>query len=184
MFTYIALLRGINVSGHNKIKMAELKQLFVDLSYNNITTYIQSGNVIFTSKEKNTSKIENNIIKAVQKNFGYDLKVLVITKKELKTVFNSNPFLRNNTLDITKLCVTFLSDTPKNDALPQLEEIAHKSDDEFVIINKNIYLHCPTGFARTKLTNNLFERKLKTDATTRNWKTITKLVELSNENFE
>lgn len=184
MFTYIALLRGINVSGHNNIKMAELKQLFVDLSYNNITTYIQSGNVIFTSKEKSTSKIKNNIIEAVQQSFGYDLKVLVITKNELKTIFNSNPYLERSTIDITKLCVTFLSNNPILESIPQIEALIANNEDEFKIIDKSIYLHCPTGFVRTKLTNNLFERKLKSDATTRNWKTITKLVELSNEIFE
>jgi len=181
---YIALLRGINVAGHHKIKMAELKQLFVDLSYTNVITYIQSGNVIFQTKKLNSSKIENDIIKAIKAKFGYDLKVLVITKKELKTTFVSNPFLKKGTIDSTKLGITFLRNTPTLENIPQISALVSNSEDEFKIIEKTIYLHLPTGSAKTKLTNNLFERKLKTDATTRNWKTITKLVELSSQKIE
>lgn len=180
MITYIALLRGINVGGHNKIKMIELKQLFVDLNYTNIRTYIQSGNVIFQSKEHTILKIENNIIKALKTIFGYELKVIVITKEELKIAFNSNPYLKINAIDLTKLGVIFLRNTPSLENAPQIEELVSNSEDEFKIIEKTIYLHCPTGFAKTKLTNNLFERKLKSDATSRNWKTVTKLIELSN----
>ncbi|PHQ57519.1 MAG: hypothetical protein COC16_00590 [Lutibacter sp.] len=184
MFTYIALLRGINVSGHNKIKMTQLKQLFVDLSYHNITTYIQSGNVVFQSKKNSKSTIKATITEAIKTKFDYDVKVVIITKKELQTVFTSNPFLKINTSDITKLCVTFLSNNPLLENIPQIEALIANNPDEFKIINKSIYLHCPTGFGRTKLTNNLFERKLKSDATTRNWKTITKLIEISNGTFE
>ena len=184
MTNYIALLRGINVSGHNKIKMADLKQLFLGLNFQNIRTYIQSGNVLFQSKEKSKTKIAVTISEAIKNKFGYDIKIVVITKNDIKTVFSSNPFLKNRTPDITKLCVTFLSNNPNTDGLDQLEEIANKSEDEFKINGKFVYLHCPSSFAKTKLTNNLFERKLKVDATSRNWKTITKLVELSNESFE
>lgn len=184
MTTYIALLRGINVSGHNKIKMVELKQLFIDLGFNEVTSYIQSGNVIFASNEKNISKIEKNIKEAIKKKFEYDLKVLVITKNELETVYTTNPYLERDDIDITKICVTFLSEIPTADNIQQIEKFTSSYMDEFKIIEKHIFLHCPTGFARTKLTNNLFERKLKSDATTRNWKTITKLVELSNESIE
>ena len=184
MNNYIALLRGINVSGHNKIKMADLKKLFLDFNFKNVRTYIQSGNVLFQTDEKSKSKITTTIAVAINNKFNYNIKVVVITKREIKTVFTSNPFLKNNTPDITKLCVTFLSENPNTDGVHQLEEIANKSEDEFSINGKFVYLHCPSSFAKTKLTNNLFERKLKADATSRNWKTITKLVELSNETFE
>ena len=184
MTNYIALLRGINVSGHHKIKMADLKLLCLDLNFQNIRTYIQSGNVLFQSEEKSNTKIAVTISEAIKNKYGYDIKVIVITKKDIKTVFSSNPFMENSTPDITKLCVTFLSNNPNSDGLDQLKDIANKSDDEFKINGKFVYLHCPSSFAKTKLTNNLFERKLKVDATSRNWKTITKLMELSNETFE
>lgn len=180
MKTYIALLRGINVSGKNLIKMAELKQLFATIGFENAITYIQSGNVIFTSKENNTSKIETKITKAIKTKFGYDIKVLVITKNELEITFNANPYTIISDVNITKLCVTFLRNTPTLENIPQIEKLVADTKDTSKITKKSIYLHCPTGFAKTKLTNNLFERKLKTDATTRNWRTITKLVELSN----
>jgi uncharacterized protein (DUF1697 family) len=184
MNVYIALLRGINVSGHNKIKMVELRKLFTDLNFSDVTTYIQSGNVIFTSIEKDISKIERNIKEAIKHQFDYDVKVLVITKKDIETVFGSNPFLKTQDPDITKLCVTFISDFPTSENVLQLKKFTSSYTDEFKINEKHIFLHCPTGFAKTKLTNNLIERKLKLDATSRNWKTITKLVELSNQTFE
>jgi uncharacterized protein (DUF1697 family) len=181
MNIYIALLRGINVSGHNKIKMADLKQLFIAEGYSNVTTYIQSGNIIFESVETDTFKIENQLIEAIKFKYGFVIKILILTKKQLGSIFNSNPFLKDNdTIDITKLCVTVLNKTPYNDGISQIEALNNSSDDVFKIINKSIFLHCPNGFGSTKLTNNLFEKKLKVDATTRNWKTITKLVELSN----
>ena len=139
MKPYIALLRGINVSGHNKIKMVELKQLFVDLAFKNVITYIQSGNVIFTSTENSISKIESSIIKAVKMEFGYDLKVLVITKNNLETVFKSNPYLEINAIDITKLCVTFLKDIPTLENLSQIEALVANSEDEFKLFKKSIY---------------------------------------------
>lgn len=179
MTTYIALLRGINVSGHHKIKMAELKQLFIDLDFENVITYIQSGNIIFSTSKSNISIIENCIIDAIKTTFGYNIKVLVITKNELKNVFTSNPFLKSDTIEISKLAVTFLKTTPILEHLPQIIKLASNSKDEFKIIKKSIFLHLPNGSAKTKLTNNLFERKLKSDATTRNWRTITKLVALS-----
>lgn len=180
MTTYIAFLRGINVSGHNKIKMIELKQLFIDIGFSEITTYIQSGNVVFKTTEKNTSKIAQSIINAIQQQFGYSIKVLILTKIALSQIYNSNPFIeRNNEIDISKLCVTLLDNIPTPEGVNLLEGINTNTTDEFLVKDKTVYLNCPNGFGKTKLTNNLFERKLKVNATTRNWKTITKLIELS-----
>ncbi|NLP56645.1 DUF1697 domain-containing protein [Lutibacter sp. B1] len=179
MVTYIALLRGINVSGHNKLKMTDLKQCFIDLGYTNITTYIQSGNVIFQSNKLETKHIENKISKVIATNFNYEINVLVLTKDDLLLIYNSNPFLQNEGIDSTKLHVTLLNDTPNLDNLHQINHLKN-NNDEFVILNKTIYVHCPNGYGKTKLTNNLFEKKLNSKATSRNWKTISKLVELSN----
>ena len=180
MKTYIALLRGINVSGHNKIKMADLKELFTAEGFNYITTYIQSGNVVFKSTEANTFEIENQLIKAIKTKYNYTIKILVLNKTQLNFIFNSNPFLKENKdIDITKLSVTVLNNTPFNNGISEIETLNNSSQDSFKIVDKYVYLYCPNGFGRSKLTNNLFERKLKTDATTRNWKTIIKLIELS-----
>ncbi len=182
MITYIALLRGINVSGHHKIKMAELKQLFLELGYHDVFTYIQSGNVIFKSNIKESILIEDTIISAISKHFGHAIKVLVLNKEELTTIFNSNPFLaKDPTMDISKLHVTILNKKPDIAGIPPIEILVAASDDEFILVENTIYLHCPNGYGNTKLTNNLFEKKLKTSATTRNWQTITKLLELSTQ---
>lgn len=184
MKTYIALLRGINVSGKNILKMVDLKQLFVDLEFHNVLTYIQSGNVIFESEQKDISKIESQIFEGIKQVFGYSVKVLVITKEQLKTVYTSNPFLLRETIDITKLYVTFLKENYYSEGIKNLEELVSANEEEFKIIANSAYLYLPNGAGRAKLTNNLFEKKLSTSATTRNWKTITKLIELSNQSIE
>lgn len=181
MLTYIALLRGINVSGHHKIKMTELKHLFLDLGYHDVTTYIQSGNVIFKSNIKEPILIENTIISAISKHFGHTIEVLILTKNELMTIFNTNPFLaKDPTTNISKLHVTILNKMPDLDGIPTIEILVANTDDEFQLIGNAIYLYCPNGYGKTKLNNNLFEKKLKIATTTRNWNTISKLVELCN----
>lgn len=181
MTTYIALLRGINVTGHNKIKMAKLKQLFLDEGFKNVTTYIQSGNVIFQSELSETAKIEQIIINAIKKLFGYSIKVLILTKSHLETIFTSNPFIHNSTFDISKLHVTILKDEPNNETILEIENLISSSEDEFKVIGKTVFIYCPNGYGKTKINNNLFEKKLKTSATSRNWRTITKLIELSSQ---
>ncbi|SNR38068.1 DUF1697 domain-containing protein [Lutibacter flavus] len=182
MTTYIALLRGINVSGKNIIKMVELKQLFINLGYYDVITYIQSGNVLFKSSIKEQQLLEDTIVAAISKHFEYDVNVLVLTKNELTTIFNSNPFLaKDSAMDISKLHLTLLNNEPDLSKKHQIETLVINSDDEFIIHKNSVYLHCPNGQAKTKLTNNLFQKKLNSAATTRNWRTITKLIELSNQ---
>jgi uncharacterized protein (DUF1697 family) len=177
--TYIALLRGINVSGHHKIKMTELKQLFIELGFVNVTTYIQSGNVVFQTNLEELDKIEQQILNGIHQTFGHKIQVLVLNKKSLETIFNSNLFLQKSGIDISKLHVTLLSNEPVYEGIKQINEMT-TNQDEFDIVDKCIYLYCPNGYGNTKLNNNLFEKKLKVSATTRNWNTISKLVELSN----
>jgi len=180
MKTYIALLRGINVSGKNLIKMVELKQLFIDLGFFEVTTYIQSGNVIFQSSEKKISKVEGKIIDEVKKIFGHSINVLVITKANLTTVFTSNPFLKIETIETKTLYVILLKDNYFTEGIKELEPYL-TNNEEFKIIANCAYIYYPNSAGNSKLTINIFEKKLKTSATSRNWRTITKLVELSNK---
>lgn len=180
MNNYIALLRGINVSGKNKIKMVELKQLFLNMGLTEVVTYIQSGNVIFSAEETKTSIIEQLIIDQIKKHLNYSIHVLVLKKVELETVFKSNPFIENTSIDIKKLCTTFLKTTPTEEGILKVKSLA--AEDELLVFkDKTAYLYCPNGFGRTKLSNNNIENKLNTTATTRNWNTITKLIALSNK---
>lgn len=178
MNTYICILRGINVSGHKIIKMDELKNMFQKLKFNEVQTYIQSGNVIFKSEEINTKQLEEIIHSKILEVFGFEVPVLVKSSQDLKTIFESNPFLQNRSEDIAKLHVTFLSDIPTKDRIDKLSEQTYDSD-EYQIMNDVVYLFCPiNSYGNTKLSNQFLESKLKLNATTRNWKTLSQLISL------
>lgn len=178
METYISILRGINVSGKKMIKMAELLKTYEGLNLKNVKTYIQSGNVIFQDKKTKSLNLEKKISKQIFNDFHFEVPVLVKEKNELVTVLKSNPFVNKRKEDTTKLHVTFLSTEPD---LMDLEKIKNGvyNGDEFILSGKTIYLFCPDGYGRTKLTNNFFENKLKVVATTRNWNTLNQLLEIA-----
>jgi uncharacterized protein (DUF1697 family) len=178
MTTYISLLRGINVSGQKKIKMEELITLYESLDLKHIKTYVQSGNVIFDSSQKDISELSTMIQQKIKQVFGFPVSVFLRTQSELQRIIATNPFLNETSIDINKLYVTFLFDAPIESALSQMKEINTESD-EFIISNKEILLHCPKGYGRTKYSNNFFEKKLGITATTRNWKTVTQLFAIS-----
>jgi uncharacterized protein (DUF1697 family) len=176
MQTYIAILRGINVSGHKLIKMDALKASFEHLGFADVQTYIQSGNIVF--KYKVNSKLLNNKIKAMLADeYGFDVPVLVKTVPEMEAIFNNNPFINNVTNDINTLHVTLLAEKPLPEHIAKLNK--DFGMDVYIIIENTIYLYCPNGYGKTKLTNTFFESKLKVSATTRNWKTISALVHLA-----
>lgn len=180
MQTYIAILRGINVSGHKMIKMEALRNILEDLKFKNIKTYIQSGNIVFQDKKTDTDVLAKKIAKTISENFNFEVPVMVKEEKEFIDVLNNNPFLTKRKEDISKLHVTFLSDVPEKVNVDKIKEGSYQSD-EFIIKEKAVYLFCPDGYGNTKLNNTFFENKLKVTATTRNWKTITELVNMANE---
>jgi len=170
------MMRGINVGGKNLIKMTSLQALYESLGFVCIKTYIQSGNVIFQHDKSSTRQLGIDISKKVMKNFGFDIPVIVREKAELKRILAHNPFL--NKKDIDKLHITFLSDTPDKKLSEKIESDSYLPD-EYFIHGKEIYLFCPDGYGRTKLSNNFFENKLYLNATTRNLKTLKELVRIS-----
>jgi uncharacterized protein (DUF1697 family) len=175
--TYIALLRGINVSGQKKIRMSDLKDLFERLDFKDVQTYIQSGNVIFKSIPAAVTKLEEKIKKEIRNHFGFDVTVLIVTPEELERTIKKNPFLKNKQV-ADKMYVTFLSGAPAPANISKLKEI-DPSPEEYFIDGKSIYLFFPKDYGRAKMNNNLFENKLKVFATTRNWKTINRLFEMA-----
>ncbi len=180
MQKYISILRGINVGGKRKILMSDLKELYQSLGFEDIQTYIQSGNVIFNSAlDKNEISIQ--IEKAVFEKYGFEVPVIIRTKEELQKIQSSNPFVesKNNKAElINNLHLTFLEEAPTTENIEKVKEIEAKTDDKFEIVENNIFVFCEGKYHTSKLTNNFFEKKLKTKATTRNWKTIEKLTEL------
>ena len=171
MTRYIVLLRGINVSGKNRLPMQDLRDILHQLAYQNVQTYIQSGNIILDTLEKK-SEIIFKIQKAILQKFGYEVPVIIRTILEWKKAIANYPFSTENPKIVA---FVFLNQTPTEKTI----EIKGIQDDEYQVENDMIYIHCPTGFAKTKLSNNLFERKLKVIATTRNFRTVQKLLALS-----
>ncbi len=182
MKIYIALLRGINVSGQKKIKMADLKVMFESLGFESVTTYIQSGNVVFKSGKDDPVLIGDTIKQGILKTFGYEVPVLVLTHEILTSIYQENPFLErlaNEEIEEKKMYFTLLSNVPDISAVKELTSTSY-GNEEFVITQKVVYFFAAHGYGRTKLHNNFFEKKLKCSATTRNLKTVIKLLELSN----
>ena len=180
MQKYIAILRGINVGGKRKILMADLKTIFSKLEFTNIETYIQSGNVIFISKKDASNiNLSNKIERAISENYNFEVPVIVMSVTELNEAISKNPFFEKNELDIERLHLTFLKAMPETNILEKIKTY-DSSPDKFKIINKNVFVYCSGKYSNSKLTNKFFETKLKVSATTRNWKTVLKLSELSN----
>jgi uncharacterized protein (DUF1697 family) len=172
---FLSLLRGINVGGR-KVPMADLRLLYAELGFKNITTYIQSGNVISESKTAGFA-LEKKIEKKLKGKFGFDVSVITRTKEELNAIIKNNPFIKEKNIALEKLYVIFLNEIPD----PVLKKNLIESDlgpERFVIIDKTIYLYCPVGYGEAKLNNNFFEKKLKVIATTRNWKTTNILLDM------
>ncbi|SNY24492.1 DUF1697 domain-containing protein [Paractinoplanes atraurantiacus] len=176
MATYVALLRGINVAGNTRVSMDGLRKVFADLGHEDVKTYLQTGNIVFTAGGK-AAQIAAELEKKVAADLGVSPTVLLRTVAEMSAVLDANPYLDDES-DHTKLHVTFLAEKPDakhRDALTRPDgETA-----EFQLRGREVFLHCPNGYGRTKLNNSFIEKKLGVRATTRNWKTVAKLCELA-----
>ncbi len=158
--------------------MADLRGLYEKLVFQNIITYIQSGNVIFDSVlERPASEIEGEITQAIAQTFGFDVPVIVRGVEELELAITSNPYFVEDA-DIEKLFLTFLREEPSRDLIDGISNIDF-SPDKFEIIGRCIFGFHSGKYHESKLTNNFFESKLKVSATTRNWKTVLKLLDLT-----
>lgn len=178
MTTYISLLRGINVSGQKIIKMNILKEMFESLHFENVKTYIQSGNIVFQYKKSENNDLVIKISNQIQKYFGFEVPVFVLKTDELKHIVWNNPYKDDKTKDISFLHVTFLSSVPEQINFESINKVKSQ-EEEFELIDRAVYLYCPNGYGRTKLTNTFLEHKLKTGATTRNWKTTMELLRIA-----
>ncbi len=156
--------------------MADLKSMCEKLELKNVKTYIQSGNLIFNSDRQN-SDLENELEKAILENFGFEVPVIVRTEKEIETYIKNNPFFDKD-VDINQLHLTFLKEKPCQDDVDKILTYNYEPDD-FKIKDKDTFIFCSGKYHQSKLTNNFFEKQLMVGATTRNWKTVMKLLELS-----
>lgn len=174
MITHLILLRGINVSGHNMIKMEILKTTLENIGFLNVRTYIQSGNVFVDTPEENASKVGFQIKQEIFKSLGLEVPLVVVNKSDLESCFKNNPFLKT-TPDIKKLYVAFISKELTNSALDELK-ISQFKPDEAIIDKSRIYIKYDIGAGKTRLDQKYIEKKLNVVATIRNWNTVTTLL--------
>ncbi len=175
MTDYAALVRGVNVGG-KQMSMPQLKTLLEGLGCLHVTTYIQSGNAVFTA-DRDPAELAADMEQRIHEVMGLDVKVLLRSRDELAATVAQNPFIERNP-DGNGLHVTFLAAVPEAALVAEIDPSV-SSPDEFRIIGRDIYLHIPVSYGRSKLNNAFWERKLKVPATTRNWRTTLKLLELT-----
>lgn len=174
---YIALLRGINVGGKNMLPMKDLVRLCSDAGYSEVKSYIQSGNLVFRAKSALAPRLPALFEQAISDRFGIRVPVVVRSADELRRLAKGNPFLHAGA-DTAILHVAFLSDLPGAAAVAALDP-NRSPPDQFAVRGREIYLQCPNGIGRTKLTNQYFDSKLGVTSTIRNWRTVLKLLELA-----
>ena len=173
---YVALLRGVNVGGRNKLPMADLRDIFSAAGYSAVQTYIQSGNVVFEAEQDLAGRTPEIVTESIRRRFGYETVVVVRSREELRQVAASNPF--DTSGDPRFLQVAFLGDTPDAEAVSRLDP-QRSPPDAFAVRGRHVYLHYPSGVARSKLTNEYLAAQLQTASTMRNWRTVLKLLELA-----
>ncbi len=176
MVSYIAFLRGINVSGQKKIKMTDLQDMCLNLGFKEVSTYIQSGNIVFKTDDIiETGLLEEKIKEQILKVFGFNVPVLVKTKEAIEAILVNNPYSQT---EEKKRYFVLLKEVADKDLVASLMKETYENET-FFITDTCIYLNCKQGYGKAKCNNNFFERKLKVTATTRNFKTMHKMFVLA-----
>ena len=175
--TYVALLRGINVGGKNKLPMLKLAAIFTEAGCTDVRTDIQSGNVVFSVAPGCAKRLPGLISHGIADRFGYRVPVVLRTVDEFQQVAGSNPFPKSDA-DAGTLHVAFLAELPDQRLITALDP-TRSPGDSFKVRGREIYLRLPNGVARTKLTNDYFDSTLATTSTIRNWRTVLTLHEIT-----
>ncbi|QOG01050.1 DUF1697 domain-containing protein [Flavobacterium sp. MDT1-60] len=180
MTTHLALLRGINVSGHNMMKMEALKAMLENIGFQNVRTYLQSGNVFVDTEEESASKVGFIIKQEIFKVFGHEVPTIVITKQDLELCFKNSPYLKEKDIDTKKLYVAFVSTELKKENINDLK-ISQFKPDEACIDGNRIFIKYDIGAGKTRLEGKYIEKKLNVIVTMRNWNTVTNLLRMYSE---
>ena len=173
MITYIALLKGINVGGHKKVPMAELREILSKAKLENVQTYIQSGNIIVDWKPNKSKALKTTIESIITADFGFEVPVFTRTPQEIHTILQGNPF--KDQIAIKGLYFTLLDKKPSTDRILAFKELKFEHED-FCYTDECVYLNCKQGAGKAKLNNNIFEKKLQVTATSRNYNTLSKIL--------
>jgi len=182
MTVFVSMLRGVNVGGHNKIKMEALRTLCGSLSFSDAQTLIQSGNVVFRAKEKDPLRVARKIGDAIEKKFKFRPTVIVRTTSELREAIAQNPFAARSDINPSKLLVTFLAADPGADKRGEALAM-NVTPEEMHIVGRELYIYFQNGMGKTKLSMPKIEKLLQTAGTGRNWNTVQKLLAMA-ENLE
>jgi uncharacterized protein (DUF1697 family) len=175
---YVAMLRGVNVGG-NSLKMDWLREACEGAAWQDVRTYVQSGNIVFSSRQS-VSKLAPTLKAMIDAQTRLPVAVVIRSAAEMANIIADNPFLRQKGIDSTKLHVTFLGQAPSKPSLEKLDGLAG-TRDQYRLAKQEIYLHCPINYGQTKLSNTAIEKALAVAATTRNWKTVTTLSAMAAE---
>jgi uncharacterized protein (DUF1697 family) len=173
---YAALLRGVNVGGHRKVPMAELRALLAELGHGDVRTYLQSGNAVFTAPEAPARELAAGLERAIAERFGFGVGCLVLSRAELRAVADRCPFPAAE-LDPARLSVVFLDGPPSAHPVASADPAAY-APDEFRLGEREIFAYFPGGMGRSKLGQALSSPGDGFTATARNWRTVTRLLEL------
>jgi len=178
MAAAISLLRGVNVGGHHKIRMEELRELYESLGLRHAQTYVQSGNVVFRTDARDFTRLSKRIADAIEQRFAFRPGVILRTAADLRGVIAANPFASRCDLDPSRLLVYFLASEPPADARGRLMRI-ETAPEELRMEGRELYIYCPNGMARPKVAWTFIEKTLQTSGTGRNWNTVRKLLEMA-----
>jgi uncharacterized protein (DUF1697 family) len=178
MIASVALLRAVNVGGHNIIPMAGLRALCESLDWSDVQTLVQSGNVVFRCRNNDPSRLCKSLGDAIEKKFDFRPEVVMRTCAELRGVVARNPFAKKKDIDPRKLMVVFLASQPSAEATAKVKQIK-VGPEELRIDGRELYIYYPDGAGKSKLSNTLLERTLQTAGTARNWNTVTRLLEMA-----
>jgi uncharacterized protein (DUF1697 family) len=178
MAAAISLLRGVNVGGHHKIGMEELRALYESLGLRCAQTYVQSGNVVFRTDARDFTRLSKRIADAIEQRFVFRPGVILRTAADLRGVIAANPFASRRDLDPSRLLVQFLAGEPPADVRERILRI-ESEPEELRIVGRELYIYYPNGMARPKVSWTFIEKILQTPCTGRNWNTVRKLLEMA-----
>ncbi|HLH09520.1 MAG TPA: DUF1697 domain-containing protein [Terriglobales bacterium] len=180
MTIVISMLRGVNLGPHNRVKMEELRALYKSLELENPRTYVQSGNVLFKTREPDLTKLSVRIKAAIEKRFGINTEVILRTAEEMRTLAAENPFAGRKGIEPSKLLVSFLANEPGIEASKRLREL-DTAPEELVINGREIFVYYPNGMARPKFQWTKADKILNIPGTGRNWNSVTKMLQIAEE---
>jgi uncharacterized protein (DUF1697 family) len=177
----ISMLRGVNLGAHNRVKMDDLRALYKSLGLEDPRTYVQSGNILFRTKERPTQELAKKIQAAIARKCGCNPNVILRTTAEFKKAIAGNPFAKRPEIEPGKLLVSFLSDEPGTEAQSTIEKLNQSHKEELHLRGRELYIYFPDGAGKSKLPWSSLEKLFKVTGTARNWNSVTKMLEMAEE---